>query len=124
LLKEDPMPGPIATPPRAPRPIPGATLSLISLGLSELGRDLRLLLASRWDETVRRRAEELSAALADTCEGQGLATLVRLLRVASHLTRIPRAQALPLQAALKAKIESLLREMPLALPRRPIRIPG
>jgi len=116
------MPGPTAT--LMARPIPGATLSLISLGLSELGRDLRLLLASRWSEPVRRRAEELSATLADTCEQQGLQTIPRLLRVANHLTRIPRAQALPLQGALRAKIESLLREMPLTLPRRPIRIPG
>ena len=109
---------------RERRSIPAAAHSRIALGLSELGRNFRLLLDSAWSEPLRRRAEDLSEVLAEACEFHGLQTLTRLLRVAGHLAQLPRAQALPLQAALRAKIESLLREMSKALPRRTLRIPG
>ncbi|HLY75260.1 MAG TPA: hypothetical protein VKU80_14160 [Planctomycetota bacterium] len=105
-------------------PIPGATLSLIAVAFSELRRDLRQLLDSNWDEPVRRRAEELSQALALVCQRRGLDTLRTLLRSTGHLARLSRSDAIPLLPALREKFESLMREIELGLPKRSDRFGG
>lgn len=110
--------------PRPGKPIPGATLSLFAVAFSELRRDLGLLLESRWDEPVRRRAEELSTALAQACQRQGLQPPGPLFRALANLTRVPKADALPLLPALREKIESLIRDLEAVLPKRPYRSRG
>ena len=104
--------------------IPGATRSLIAVAFSELRGDLRQLLDSNWDEPVRRRAEELSEALAMVCQRQSLHTLRTLLRSTNHLTRLSRSDALPLLPALREKFESLMREIERGLPNRLSRFRG
>jgi hypothetical protein len=112
------MTGPSGPAPREPRPVPGSTLSLFAVALAELRRDLRRLLDSRWDEPVRRRAEELSTALAQACHRSGLRDLTPPLRAIANLVRLPRARAIPLLPALREKIDALAGEAAALLPRR------
>jgi hypothetical protein len=104
--------------PRPGKPIPGATLSLFAVAFLELRRDLSRLVASRWDEPMRRRAEELSTALAQACQRQGLQDLGPLFRALANLTRVSRADAIPILPALKEKFESLTRDVESLLPKR------
>ena len=104
--------------PREPKYISQATLSLFALALSELGRDVRRLVESRWDEPVRRRAEELSGTLLEACRRQGLEDLVPLLRAVTHLTRLSKEDAIPLLPALREKFGTLLKKIETALPKR------
>ena len=111
----------------APRPektLSDATLSLIALAFSELQGDVRHLLTSKWDEPVRRRAEELSSTLLLACLKQGLDELVPLLRSISNLTRLSRSSALPVLRALREKLDSLMRETQTCLTRRTYRFKG
>ena len=110
--------------PRERQPFSGATLSLMAVAFSELRADLRRLLDSNWDESVRRRAEELSGALAMVCQRHGLDTLRTLLRSTSHLTRLSRCDAIPLLPALREKFESLIHEIVAVLPKRSNRFKG
>ena len=112
------MTGPSGPAPREPRPVPGSTLSLFAVALAELRRDLRRLLDSRWDEPVRRRAEELSTALAQACVRSGLRELQPRLRALTNLTRLSRVDALPVLPALREKFGTLTREAEALLPRR------
>ena len=104
--------------PRQQRSISGATLSLIAVAFSELRGDLRYLLDSGWDEPVRRRAEELASTLSKACLRQGLDDLMILFRSTANLTRLSRANALPVLPALEEKLESLMREIQTQLPKR------
>ena len=104
--------------PRERKPVSQATLSLFSLALSELGRDVRRLVESRWDEPVRRRAEELSGTLFEACRRQGLEDLLPPLRSVTHLTRLSKAEAIPLLPALREKFGTLLKKIETLLPRR------
>lgn len=100
-------------PPSAPqerRKISGATLSLIAVALSELRRDTTMLLDTGWAEPVRRRAHELAATLADACDKQGLKELAVRCRSAANLARLTRANAAPIESALREKFDSLHRE--------------
>jgi len=110
--------------PGEPRPIPDATLSLFAVALVELRRDLRQLVDSRWNEAVRRRAEELSSTLGQACQRMGLAGLQPFLRSLTNLTRVPRADALPLLPSLREKFEALGQEVEERLPRRTRRFRG
>ncbi|HLY09451.1 MAG TPA: hypothetical protein VKW04_09135 [Planctomycetota bacterium] len=110
--------------PRAPRIIPGATLTLFAIALSELRGDLRRLLDSGWDEPVRRRAEELSETLAQACQRQGLKDLLPLLRATTNLTRLSKTSAIPVLAALREKFDSLMTETEALLPKRSTRSLG
>ena len=110
--------------PRERKYISQATLSLFSLALSELGRDVRRLVESRWDEPVRRRAEELSGTLFEACSRQGLEDLMPLLRAVTHLTRLSKADAIPLLPALREKFGTLLRKVETLLPKRSRPLPG
>ena len=92
------------------RRVSGAYLSLIEVSFSELRKDLQHLLESTWAEAVRRRAEELSATLARACERQSLDELAAVARSLANLARLPRAKALPIQAALREKFDALMRE--------------
>lgn len=107
--------------PREPKRIASAFASLISVAFSELRRDLRELLRSRWDEAVRRRAEELSGVLAQACQRQGLEDLASSLRAVHNLARLPKASALPVLPALCVKLESLLKDIGARLPDRSAR---
>lgn len=89
---------------------PGAYLSLIAVALSELRRDTVLLVDSGWAEPVRRRAHELASTLADACDRQGLKELAAHCRSAANLARLTRANAAPIESALREKFESLHRE--------------
>jgi hypothetical protein len=104
--------------PKEPKYISHATLSLFSLALSELGRDVRRLIESRWDEPVRRRAEELAGTLFEACRRQGLEDLLPPLRSVTHLTRLPKAEAIPLLPALGQKFGTLMKKIETLLPRR------
>lgn len=104
--------------PGAPNYVPGAALSLFALALAELRRDLQRLVESRWDESVRRRAEELSTALAQACGRSGLRELQPRLRALTNLTRLSRVDALPVLPALREKLGSLTREAEALMPRR------
>jgi len=104
--------------PRERRFISQATLSLFALALSELGRDVRRLVESRWDEPVRRRAEELAGTLLEACSRQGLDDLIPLLRAVTHLTRLSKAAAIPLLPALREKFGMLLKKIETLLPKR------
>ena len=104
--------------------IPGATLSLFAVAFAELRRDLRQLADSRWNEALRRRAEELASALAQACQRMGLVGLQPFLRSLTNLTRLPRADALLLLPALREKFEVLGREVEARLPRRTRRFRG
>jgi hypothetical protein len=88
----------------------GAYLSLIAVALSELRRDTRMLLETGWEESVRRRAHELASTLAEACDRRGLKDVATLCRSAAHLAHLPKSEALPLEAALREKFESLHRE--------------
>ena len=92
------------------RRISGAYLSLIAISFSELRKDLAHLIESRWAEPVRRRAEELSTTLARACERQHLPDLGAAARSLANLTRLSRANALPVQPALREKFDALMRE--------------
>jgi len=104
--------------PRERKYVSQATLSLFALALSELGRDVRRLVESRWDEPVRRRAEELASTLFEACGRQGLEDLMPPLRALTHLTRLPKADAIPLLPALREKFGTLLRKIESLLPKR------
>jgi hypothetical protein len=112
------MANPSGTAPEESKPIPGATLSLFAVALVELRKDLRQLIDSRWNEAVRRRAEELSSTLGQACQRMGLVGLQPFLRSLTNLTRVPRADALLLLPALREKFEVLGREVEARLPRR------
>jgi len=105
--------------PREQRSVSGATLSLIAVAFSELRGDLRYLLDSGWDEPVRRRAEELAFVLSKACLRQGLDDLTVFFRSTANLTRLSRANALPVLPALEEKLESLMRDIQIHLPKRP-----
>jgi hypothetical protein len=96
--------------PERRRRISGAYLSLIAVSFSELRQDLRHLIESRWAEPVRRRAEELSSTLARACERQHLPDLGAVARSLANLTRLSRANALPVRPALGEKFDLLTRE--------------
>jgi hypothetical protein len=91
------------------RRISGAYLSLIDLSFSELRKDLALLIESRWAEAVRRRADELSSTLAKACARQHLDDVAAVARALANLTRISRADALPVLPAMKEKFDGLMR---------------
>jgi hypothetical protein len=106
--------------PRGPQDgdrVPKAYVSLISLCFSELRKDMRDLVRSGWEESVRRRAHELAVTLTAACERQGLADLAGLARSLAGLARLSRSQALPLRAALREKSEALLQEAALKISR-------
>ena len=88
---------------------PSAFLSLISVALSELRRDLNQLCDSGWDEPMRRRAHELAEALFDACERERLPELGALIRPMANLTRLPAAQAVPVLRELRVEFGGLLR---------------
>jgi hypothetical protein len=92
------------------RRISGAYLSLIDVSFSELRKDLVLLVESRWAEAVRRRADELSSTLAKACARQQLEEVAAVARALANLTRISRANALPILPAMKEKFDLLMRE--------------
>jgi hypothetical protein len=104
--------------PRERKYVSEATLSLFALALSELSRDVRRLLDTQWDEPVRRRAEELSTTLFEACRRQGLEDLVPLLRAVANLSRLSKADAIPLLPALREKFGTLLRQTETLLPKR------
>jgi len=91
------------------RRISGAYLSLITISFSELRKDLAHLVESTWAEPVRRRADELSATLAKACARQELDELAGVARALANLTRISRANALPVLSALNDKFQDLMR---------------
>lgn len=91
------------------RRISGAYLSLIAVSFSELRKDLAHLVDSTWAEPVRRRADELSATLAKACSRQELDELAQVARSLANLTRISRANALPVLSALNDKFQDLMR---------------
>lgn len=91
------------------RRISGAYLSLIAVSFSELRKDLAHLVESTWSEPVRRRADELSATLAQACARQELDDLAGVARSLANLTRISRANALPVLSALNDKFQDLMR---------------
>ena len=95
-------------PPEEKKEIPGATLSLISLALSELRKDVALLLEAGWPEPVRRRAFELATTLWEASRRQGLLEVAEASRAISGLAGLSREKALPLRAALREKFEELL----------------
>jgi len=103
--------------PRQRKQLSGAAVSLVAVAVSELRGDLARLLDSAWDEPVRRRAEELSAALGQVCQAQGLDELKTLFRATTNLTRLPRPEAVRLLPALREKFESLLSEVQRRLPK-------
>jgi hypothetical protein len=90
--------------------ISGAYLSLIDVSFSELRKDLALLIESRWAEAVRRRADELSSTLAKACARQQLDEVAAVARALANLTRISRANALPVLPAMKEKFDALMRQ--------------
>lgn len=108
----------------AGRTVSGAFASLVAIALMELRRDVRLLLESRWNEAVRRRAEELAASLADACGRQGLDDLHLYLRSTTNLVRLSRKDALPVLPALQDKLASLLVDIEKRLPKRGDRLLG
>lgn len=108
-MKEEWMAG-LPPHPENRRRISGAYLSLIAVSFSELRQDLRHLIESTWAEAVRRRAEELSSTLARACERQSLTELAAVARSLANLSRLSRANALPIQAALREKFDALLRD--------------
>ena len=112
------MASPSGRAPREPNAVPGAALSLFAVALAELRRDLQLLVESRWNESVRRRAEELSTALAQACVRSGLRELQPRLRALTNHTRLSRVDALPVLPALREKFATLTREAEALLPRR------
>jgi hypothetical protein len=91
------------------RRISGAYLSLIAVSFSELRKDLAHLVESTWAEPVRRRADELSVTLAKACARQELDELAAVARALANLTRISRANALPVLSALNDKFQDLMR---------------
>ena len=91
------------------RRISGAYLSLIAVSFSELRKDLAHLVESTWAEPVRRRADELSVTLAKACARQELDELAVVARALANLTRISRANALPVLSALNDKFQDLMR---------------
>lgn len=99
----------ISVPP-TPARIPAAYLSLISVSFYQLKRDLDRLLQSGWDEVQRSRAEELASTMTDACVRQGLTDVVWFTRSLTRLTRLSRAQALPIAPTIREKIGILLRE--------------
>lgn len=96
--------------PPAPARIPAAYLSLISVSFYQLKQDLERLLRSGWDEAERIRAEELASTMTDACVRQGLTDVVWFTRSLTRLTRLSRAQVLPIRPAIREKIGILLRE--------------
>ena len=91
------------------RRISGAYLSLIAVSFSELRKDVAHLVESTWAEPVRGRADELSATLAKACARQELDELAQVARALANLTRISRANALPVLPALNDKFQDLMR---------------
>jgi hypothetical protein len=87
---------------------PESLIPLISICLSELRRDLRLLIDSKWAESHRLRASELAAAIEEACDRHGLKALSILARSVMNLTRLSPEEAVPLSAALREKLEELL----------------
>lgn len=104
--------------PREERAVPGAFISLAAIALSELRRDVKLLIDSGWNESVRRRAEELASTLADAFRAQGLDGVAPYLRSTVNLTRLSKADAAPVMPALRDKLDHLLREIERRLPKR------
>jgi len=104
--------------PRERKTISEAYLSLIAVAFSELRRDLRDLVETGWEESIRRRAEELAITLSQACHRQKLEDLVKLLRYVANLTRVTRENAMPILPELKEKFESLIGQIQTALSRR------
>ena len=111
------MAGMSASAPRDRQELPEATLSLVALAYSELRGDVRRLLVSRWEESVRRRAEELSTALDGACRRQDRPDLARLFRSITNLARLSRVDAILVLPALREKVELLMREIETFLPK-------
>jgi hypothetical protein len=103
------MAGPSSGAPRESKKISGAYLSLIAVAFSELRRDTTLLVDSGWAEAVRRRAHELASTLADACEKQGLTELAAHCRATANLARLTKANAAPIESALREKFDALHR---------------
>lgn len=88
---------------------PAALIPLLSICLMELRGDLDRLVASKWDEAPRRRAQELLFTLEEACDHQRLDDLSTLFRSLSGLVALSRAEALPLGRVLTKKLDELLR---------------
>jgi hypothetical protein len=84
-------------------------MPLLSICLSELRRDLELLIDSKWAETPRRRAHELVSVIEEACHRQGLDALAITARSMRNLFGLSRKDALPLGSALREKLEELLK---------------
>ena len=91
--------------------ISGATLSLIAVALSELRRDTQLLVDSGWAEPVRRRAHELASTLVEACDRQGLKDVAAHCRSVANLARLTKANAAPIESAIREKFDTLHRQM-------------
>lgn len=96
--------------PRAPKPVPPAILSLISVSFYQLKRDFDLLLLSGWSESHRLGVEQLASTLTDACARRGLDDVVCFTRSLARLAALSRAQALPIRPAIREKVAVLLRE--------------
>lgn len=87
----------------------GALLSLVSISLAELRKDVDQLLGADWPEPTRRRAHALATALWEACRRQGLDEIAGYARALAGLTGLTREKAAPLRAALHEKFDELLR---------------
>ena len=94
--------------PKERAPISRATLSLLSICLAELRKDLVQLLETDWPEPVRRRAHELATAVWETCRRQGLHEIAHRARSIASLAALSHEKAAPLRRALREKFEELL----------------
>lgn len=104
--------------------ISGAYLSLIAVAFSELRKDTLLLLDSGWAEPVRRRAHELASTLAEACARQGLKDVAGHCRSVANLARLTKANAAPIETALREKFDDLHRETQQLLAKRSNRYIG
>jgi hypothetical protein len=88
---------------------PAALIPLLSICLSELRIDVERLVASKWDDIPRRRAQKLLSTLVEACGQQRLDVLSKILRSMASLLSLSRAEALPLGRALYKKLDELRR---------------
>ena len=80
---------------------------LVQLCVAELRGDVARLFESDWDTPERSRILELSTALTQACERQGLPQVALLSRSMMRLVRLTRREAVPVYPALRKHFKQL-----------------
>ena len=83
-------------------------LRTLPLAVHELEDAVARLIASSWDEMIRRRAHHMASALGDASAASGLSHVASVTRAIASLLKLKLEDAFSIQEPLQEKLRELL----------------